>query len=239
MSPDARDMFARTAAANSSRSSLSQYSLADERYPLQVRALIDMGFTDLQTNQAVLAATSGNLQQAIEALLAGKVGRTSFGESSNVPKKSTSAAEDLIGVFDAPQSSPIASPTTQYNSLLDMDAPLDVQPEKTENGYKNNAEELAEEFDEFASAPTASTKQTRASTSSEPSRRSFDMGSKSLKLGAMPSDPALSNPWASSHLNSNGHESSADGHAPSNAFDDIFSNPFDDNSDKQKNKTYQ
>lgn len=104
----------------------SPATMAAMRYPLQMKSLQEMGFTDVAANQDALLSTAGNLQQAIEALLSGRASRLQVsspplksgrgeerlevaaarGATSNGASKKTSVVDDLAGIFGAPPPPP-------------------------------------------------------------------------------------------------------------------------------------
>jgi hypothetical protein len=186
-----------------SRGSIPTGSAASnaERYPLQIKSLGEMGFSDLAANSAALAASNGNLQEAVESLLAGKRGSPVGLQRSSVPK-STSPVDDLVDIFGAlppPSRSPPQN-APQSTSILDLDLPV-------ENGA------VSDDFEEFESASAsqvinkyeAPLEKKRSSVSEPPNV--------SPPLKPMASvTPDLNNPWASGP-NGNG-----------DAFDDI--DPF-------------
>lgn len=155
----------RTAVARSG--SIGQGATGAERYPLQMGSLQEMGFTDAAANQAALLSTSGNLQQAIEALLSGKAGKPKSREQEYAPSSSsqrkTNAADDLADVFGIAAHPPLISTaaksssaslrsadqsvSNRSNSILDMDFP----PPPTKE-YQQPANDVSDEFEEFESA---------------------------------------------------------------------------------------
>lgn len=212
----------------------------DHRYPLQMKSLQEMGFNDGEANQAALLSTSGNLQQAIETLLAGKTGRLNLNTSGNNDitgnkganiKSSNSAADDLADIFGTisappppppPSSSSLSTAATYSaskntsNSILDMDLPLSTSKDE----IQRTNEASSDEFEDFETAAEP----TRGSfTANEPDNNKT-LGTKSLPQVKTFSqmDAALSNPWASNNNNTNNR--SGNGESGGDAFDDI--DPF-------------
>lgn len=141
MSPEAAASINATLSAHSSRNTgsggssfighaNSPVAVAAMRYPLQMKSLQDMGFTEVAANQEALISTAGNLQQAIEALLSGSASRLQVsspltrngsrervdtvarGDTINAVSKKTSVVDDLAGIFGAPPPPPITSKMT-------------------------------------------------------------------------------------------------------------------------------
>ncbi|PJF18784.1 Arf GTPase activating protein domain-containing protein [Paramicrosporidium saccamoebae] len=195
------------ASAPKSRGSIPNGSVSSnaERYPLQIKSLGEMGFSDPAANSAALAASNGNLQEAIESLLAGKRGSPTGLQRSPAPK-STSPVDDLVDIFGAlpPPSRSPPQQAPQSTSILDLDLP---PPPTVENGA------ASDDFEEFESASASQAINTheaplekKRSSVSEPPKVSPAL--KSIASVA----PDLNNPWASGS-NGNG-----------DAFDDI--DPF-------------
>lgn len=103
----------------------SPAAAAAMRYPLQMKSLQEMGFTEVTANQAALLATAGNLQQAIEALLSGRTGKLHVspppaardaretgapprGEAADSAFQKKSVVDDLADIFGAPPPPPPA-----------------------------------------------------------------------------------------------------------------------------------
>lgn len=187
------------------------------RYPLQMKALQGMGFVNLTANTAALATTHGNLQEALDILLASKTSTLSVSppaaarEPSRPPTGST-PAEDLVDVFSIPPPSHRAaasSPPAGGKSILDMD---------TAELQASSQEIHPEEFEDFESAPaprrldrTESLKADDLGAEGAPEAQHHDTTSAatapyhpmtSLKTRATPSLNDLSNPWASNHNHS-------------------------------------
>lgn len=220
MSSDARGRIDDGGQTTTSRASLSAASLpasAMERYPLQQKSLQEMGFTNPTANATALHASKGNLQEAIEALLATKRGSPTeeIPPKSTISPKATSPADDLVDIFGAmpPPSksssvSQLPPSTSQSTSILDLDLP--PPPTATATG------EASDEFEDFESAKYVPPPQ-------EPTRRKPSLPEELDDATAPPKftppmknissvAPDLSNPWASGN---SGH---------GDAFDDI--DPF-------------
>jgi hypothetical protein len=226
MSPDARGSMPVTAAARGNISHSSSSSGTNiGRYPLQMKSLREMGFTDVNANAEAVNASKGNLQEAIEALLASKTSKISIGEERRESmKRESSPTEDLVSIFGVPA---ISSSTThkssittnsENNSILDLDLP----PPTTE---RKNSGVTLDEFEEFeAAAVPASRYQRKAESSSNGHRPSVvdestmtatttaEIVTKAPSTTKSSLPPAMGNPWASNN-SGNG-----------DAFDDI--DPF-------------
>lgn len=193
-------------AAGSGQKVGSGQSANPDRYPLQLKSLREMGFSDVTANVAALNTSKGNLQEAVEALLAGKRG-SPIDQTRQPPPKPTSPVDDLVGVFGAMEP-PSSERAPQSTSILDLDfpPPPTVSQTSIENGVSAEAGEF-EEFEEFESA-------TASQTIKQPIKRASITEEEAPKhtppLKTIPSvAPDLSNPWAS---------------GASDAFDDI--DPF-------------
>ena len=110
MNPDARGSDTRSGGSLPSGAAVASGRPDPTRYPLQMKALQGMGFTNLSANTAALATTHGNLQEALDILLASKASTLSVSPPAATrgplhPPAGSNPAEDLVDVFSIPPSS--------------------------------------------------------------------------------------------------------------------------------------
>lgn len=195
-------------------------SSPNQRYPVQMQSLQEMGFSNAKANAEALAASSGNLQTAIESLLSHKTGALSLSQHRS---NSSRASDDLVDIFGAPPpmskepSQSRHAPTSAPVSILDADLPAPA--------FERPAES-SDDFDDFEAAPASPPVSTKPSFTAE---ESFSAHRPSLDATHSPFEPlpaahppaknlpsVMNNPWASNNADA--------GSSEAGAFDDI--DPF-------------
>lgn len=134
------------------------------RYPLQLKALKDMGFHDEAANIAAINSTAGNLPQAIDKLLSQRTSNMSLSSSPTLP--TTKASDDLVDVFAVISPPPTTSHKANTAAETSQTAPvmsiLDLDPQQTalmtEESKKGEEEDNEVEFNDFESAPSPSSR---------------------------------------------------------------------------------
>lgn len=197
----------------------------NQRYPIQMQSLQEMGFTNTKANAEALGASQGNLQAAIESLLVHKTGALSLNQHRS---SSSRASDDLVDIFGAPPPRDNHVSSTQASvSILDADLPIPAPEHPAES---------SEEFDEFEAAPASPPTSFTADEPLSVHRSSLDATHSPFDTSPSSSTTAhhnhhhhhhhqpptknlpsvLSNPWASNNTDA--------GSNVAGAFDDI--DPF-------------
>lgn len=151
-------------------------NLDTTRYPLQMKALQGMGFNDINANASALATTHGNLQEALDVLLASKANSLSMGGAtesrSSVPttQRQSDPSADLVDVFSVPSPPPpphhhhqhhqqekdrpdLGSADNRNGNVPSSRSILDMDTEELQSTSALSEGEATDEFEEFESAP--------------------------------------------------------------------------------------